>query len=56
MFGREAEKHRSRLETTRYGPYEAVDGDVNLLNAWVSVPDVGTLFNCREYQGLCGDP
>ena len=49
-------KHRSRIETTIYCPQRAVDCDVNLLHVWVSAPDRGTVFSCREYQGLRGDP
>ena len=43
-------------ETTRYDPQRAVDCDVNLLHVWASAPDRGTVFSCRKYQGLCGDP
>ena len=38
------------------GPQRAVDCDVNPLQAWASAPDRGTVFSCREYQGMCGDP
>ena len=34
----------------------AVDDDVNLLNVWVSDPDRDTVFSCREFQSLSGNP
>ena len=54
-LGQQGLKHTCQLETTRYGPYGAVDGDINLLNVWAA-PDRGTVFSCRECQGLSGDP
>ena len=38
------------------GPQRAVDCDVNLPHVWASAPDRGTVFSCREYKGLRGDP
>ena len=51
-----AETQESARERAIYGPQRAVDCDVNLLHVWASAPDRGTVFSCREYQDLCGDP
>ena len=55
LLSQGAETQESAWDT-RYGPQRAVDCDVKLLHVWASAPDRGTVFSCREYQGLCGDP
>ena len=35
--------------------YQAVDGDLNLLNVWASAPDRSTVSSCREDQGSSVD-